>query len=135
MRPTAAVPPRPEPGERQKRVLIIEDEPLIVLDLTAILKELGCEVCAVAGTAGEAVEAAARHEPDLILADIRLPGPKDGIEAVKTIQAARRTPVLFVTSNWRELRARGLADAMAIGKPFLPSVLRQAIRTVLNNEP
>ncbi|HYH20336.1 MAG TPA: response regulator [Azospirillum sp.] len=125
------------PGTTQEetppRVLIIEDEPLIVLDLTAILKELGWNVCAVAGTAEDAIKEAARHTPDLILADIRLPGPQDGIDAVKAIQAARRTPVLFVTGNWRELRARGLPDAMAIGKPFLPSVLRQAIRTVMSD--
>jgi len=115
------------------RVLIIEDEPLIVLDLRSILTELGCAVCAVAGTAEEAMEAAKRHSPDLILADIRLPGPVDGIDAVKAIQATRPVPVLFVTGNWRELRARGLPDAMAIGKPFLPGVLRQAITTVIGN--
>jgi CheY-like chemotaxis protein len=113
------------------RVLIIEDEPLIVLDLKAILAELGCEVCAVAGTAEEAMAAARRDRPDLILADIRLPGPVDGIDAVKAIQAQHPTPVLFVTGNWRELRDRGLPDAMAIGKPYLPSVLRQAIQTVM----
>ena len=115
------------------RVLIIEDEPLIVLDLKAILTELDCEVCAVAGTAEEALTAARRDRPDLILADIRLPGEVDGIDAVKAIQAQRPTPVLFVTGNWRELRDRGLPDAMAIGKPFLPSVLRQAIQTVMAN--
>ncbi|MBP2314650.1 response regulator [Azospirillum soli] len=115
------------------RVLIIEDEPLIVLDLRSILTELGCTVCAVAGTADEAVAAAKRHTPDLILADIRLPGPVDGIDAVKMIQTIRPVPVLFVTGNWRELRARGLPDAMAIGKPFLPGVLRQAITTVIGN--
>ncbi len=115
------------------RVLIIEDEPLIVLDLRSILAEMGCAVCAVAGTAEEAVEAASRHAPDLILADIRLPGPQDGIDAVKAIQADHAVPVLFVTGNWRELRARGLPDAMAIGKPFLPSVLRQAIATAIGN--
>ena len=115
------------------RVLIIEDEPLIVLDLKSILTELDCEVCAVAGTAEEALEAARRERPDLILADIRLPGPMDGIDAVKAIQAATPTPVLFVTGNWRELRDRGLPDAMAIGKPYLPSVLRQAINTVMSN--
>lgn len=116
-----------------KRVLIIEDEPLIVLDLKSILAELGCAVCAVAGTADEALEAAQRDRPDLILADIRLPGPMDGIDAVKAIQARNPTPVLFVTGNWRELRARGLPDAMAIGKPYLPSVLRQAIQTVMGH--
>ena len=115
------------------RVLIIEDEPLIVLDLKAILGELGCEVAAVAGTAEEALDAAGRERPDLILADIRLPGPMDGIDAVKAIQARSPTPVLFVTGNWRELRARGLPDAMAIGKPYLPSVLRQAIQTVMGH--
>ncbi|HYG88307.1 MAG TPA: response regulator [Azospirillum sp.] len=116
------------------KVLIIEDEPLIVLDLKAILTDMGCDVCGVAETAEQAIEAAKREAPDLILADIRLPGETDGIDAVKAIVVERPTPVLYVTGNWRELRSRGLPDAMAIGKPYLPSVLRRAIQTVMGRE-
>ncbi|WP_431855233.1 response regulator [Azospirillum sp.] len=116
------------------KVLIIEDEPLIVLDLKAILKDMGCDVCGVAETAEQAMETAKREAPDLILVDIRLPGETDGIDAVKAIVAERPTPVLYVTGNWRELRSRGLPDAMAIGKPYLPSVLRRAIQTVMGQD-
>lgn len=116
------------------KVLIIEDEPLIVLDLKAILQDLGCEVSDVAETAEQAVVAAKRNAPDLILADIRRPGERDGIDAVKAIQAERPTSVLYVTGNWRELRSRGLPDALAIGKPFLPSVLRRATQSVMGQE-
>lgn len=119
---------------RAPRALIMEDEPLIVLDLKAILSELGWDVCAVVETAEDAMKAAETHRPQLVLADIRLPGDSDGIEAVKAIQARYPVRVLFVTGNWRELRARGLPDAMAIGKPFLPSVLKQAIHTVMTDD-
>jgi CheY-like chemotaxis protein len=114
------------------RIMIVEDEPLIALDLSSILQEMGCTICAVAETAEEAVEAARRERPDLILADIRLQGEEDGISAIQRILDDRRVPVLFVSGNWPELRKRGMGDALVIGKPFLPAILKQAIRTALD---
>lgn len=114
------------------RIMIVEDEPLIALDLSSILQEMGCAICAVAETAEEAVEAARRERPDLILADIRLQGEEDGISAIQRIWDDRRVPVLFVSGNWPELRKRGMGDALVIGKPFLPAILKQAIRTALD---
>jgi CheY-like chemotaxis protein len=116
------------------RIMIIEDEPLIALDLSTILQEMGYAICAVAETAAEAVEGARRERPDLILADIRLQGEEDGISAIQRIWADRRVPVLFVSGNWPELRKRGMGDALVIGKPFLPAILKQAIRTALDEE-
>lgn len=114
------------------RVLIIEDEPLIALDLSSILEEVGCELSAVAESADEAISIAAREQIDLILADIRINGDEDGITAVQRIRERSPVPVLFISSNWPELRKRGMGDAMAIGKPFLPVLLKQAIREALN---
>jgi CheY-like chemotaxis protein len=117
---------------RRPRVLIIEDEPLIALDLSSILEELGCDLSAVAESADEAIQVAARERIDLILADIRINGEDDGITAVQRIRERVPVPVLFISSNWPELRKRGMADAMVIGKPFLPVLLKQAIREALS---
>lgn len=114
------------------RVLIIEDEPVIVLDLEMLLEEIGCDVCGVAETAADAISLARDLEPALILADIRLKAGDDGIEAVQEILEHRTVPVLFITGNWRELRRRGMPEALAIGKPFLPDVLKRAVRNILD---
>jgi CheY-like chemotaxis protein len=113
------------------RVLIIEDEPVIVLDLELTLEEMDYEICGVADTAADAVAKAADLVPDLILADIRLRNGDDGIAAVKEILRRRHVPVLFITGNWRELRRRGMPEALAIGKPFLPDILKRAIEDAL----
>ena len=114
------------------KVLIIEDEPLIALDLSSILEEVDCEICGVAESAEDAVAIAGRERIDLILADIRLHGDADGITAVQRIRERAPVPVLFISSNWPELRKRGMGDAMVIGKPFLPVLLKQAIREALS---
>ena len=117
---------------RQPKVLIIEDEPLIALDLSSILEEVDCQICGVAESADDAVAIAERERIDLILADIRINGEADGITAVQRIRERSPVPVLFISSNWPELRKRGMGDAMVIGKPFLPVLLKQAIREALS---
>ena len=73
--------------ERQTRtsVLIIEDEPMIAMDLEAIVRELGHNVTGVAVTRDEAVASAAEHQPGLVLADIQLADDSSGIDAVADI--------------------------------------------------
>src|ERR1043165_9846536 len=67
------------------RVLIIEDEPIISLDLQSIVREMGHSVAAIATTRDEAVNAARRTEPGLVLADIKLADRSSGIDAVRQI--------------------------------------------------
>ena len=111
------------------RVLVIEDEYLMALELSAALEELGFAVCAVASTEDEAVQAAASHRPDLITADVRLLRG-DGISAVARITATAPVPVVFVSSSDADLMARA-PWAVRVGKPFdLPAISR-AIDTVL----
>jgi CheY-like chemotaxis protein len=126
---------RNERGLGYPHVLIAEDEPLIALDLRELIESIGGTVCGVANCAEEAIELAARTDPDLILIDINLEGEKDGIDAVQQIRRFSDVHVLFVTGNWRDLRARGLADEMVVGKPFLDGNLRQAIWDVLASKP
>ena len=67
------------------KVLIIEDEPIISLDLQSIVREMGHTVAAIATTRDEAVRAARRTEPGLVLADIKLADGSSGIDAVRQI--------------------------------------------------
>lgn len=119
-----------------KRVLIIEDEKLVALDIKWCVEGFGYEVCATAGTATDAVALARSHEPDLILMDIRLDGnEEDGISAAEQILAERDTPIIFITAfNTRDVQMRleNMNPAGLILKPFNPAELEQQIKDVLD---
>jgi CheY-like chemotaxis protein len=86
--------------ERQTRaeVLIIEDEPIIAMDIETIVRDLGHTVTGVAVTRDEAVAQAMARRPGLVLADIQLADDSSGIDAVKDILAEFQVPVIFITA-------------------------------------
>ena len=75
------------------RLLIVEDEPIVALDLKQELEQLGCEVLGVAESADEALVAAGVHRPDLALMDVRIVGSVDGIQTAGLLRAAYQIPV------------------------------------------
>lgn len=107
------------------RVLVIEDEFLTAMDLTLTLEELGFDVCAVAATEDEAVEAAMLQHPDLITADVKLRAG-DGITAVTRITAAAPVPVVFISSSDAEIRRRA-PTAVRVDKPFDSTTVARGI--------
>jgi PAS domain S-box-containing protein len=78
--------------------LIVEDEPVISMYISATMSGLGYEVVGSAVSGEAAVEQAARLRPDLILMDIHLATAMDGIQAANAINAERRTPVVYLTA-------------------------------------
>jgi CheY-like chemotaxis protein len=106
------------------RVLIIEDEPIIAMDIEELVRSCGHTVIGVAGTEAEAVEAAERHRPGLILADINLGPGGDGQQAVARIMRHHYAPVIFVTAYpERLLTGDAVEPAFVITKPFEPLAL------------
>jgi CheY-like chemotaxis protein len=115
---------------RKLRVLVVEDDALIAMDLSVSVSQLGGEVVDVAATARDAMRLVAELRPDVVLMDVRLRGEPDGIEAAEIIQARRSTPIIFVTGNSdaETLRRMGqLSRAQIILKPVLINELRDAI--------
>lgn len=112
------------------RVLIAEDETIIRMDLRQLLEAHGFEVCGEARDGDEAIALARELEPDVVLLDIRMPGP-DGVECARRIYAERPVPIVMVTAfGDRGLLERALA-AGAFGyltKPFREADLIPAIR-------
>ncbi len=113
-------------------VLIIEDEPLVALDLREIVEGLGHGVVGIARTHKEAVATIAMGRPGLILADIQLADGSSGIEAVNEILGNLSTPVIFVTAYpERFLNGEPPEPAFLIAKPFnvdgLKAVISQAL--------
>lgn len=114
------------------RVLIIEDEPIIALDIESIVQELGHEVVAIADTKDTAVEAAMTHRPDLVLADIQLADGSSGIDAVKEILQAFSAPVIFITAYpERLLTGERPEPTFLISKPFQTETVRAAVSQAL----
>lgn len=105
-------------------VLLIEDEPIIAMDLQALVEEAGHRVLGIADSESAAVEMAQRERPGLIIADVNLGPGGDGIVAVQRILASHRTPVIFVTAYpERLLTAERIEPAFVIAKPFEPTAL------------
>jgi CheY-like chemotaxis protein/DNA-directed RNA polymerase specialized sigma24 family protein len=126
-----------EAGEdiaRQMRtnVLVIEDEPLIAMDLENLVTGLGHSVVGIARTREQAVEMARNQKPGLILADIQLADESSGIDAVNDILRNTALPVIFVTAYpERLLTGERPEPAFLITKPFLPEMVKAVIGQAL----
>jgi CheY-like chemotaxis protein len=113
-------------------VLIIEDEPVIATDIAALARELGHQVIGIAATQAEAIEAAARRRPGLVLADIQLADGSSGVDAVREILSRFDVPVIFITAfPERLLTGERPEPTFLITKPFLPETVKAAIGQAL----
>jgi len=102
-------------------VLIIEDEPVIAMDLRMLVQRCGHRVVGVAASEREAVRLAGDRPVGLILADVNLGRGGSGISAVRTIMESTTTPVIFVTAYPELLlTAEGIEPAFIVRKPFDP---------------
>ncbi len=105
-------------------VLIIEDEPLIAMDLESIMEEAGHRVVGVARTHSEAIALARESKVGLILADIQLADGSSGIEAVNDLVAFVEAPVIFITAfPERLLTGQRAEPTYLITKPFQASLV------------
>src|SRR4051812_34960318 len=111
------------------RILIVEDESIVQLDLQNRLERLGYAVVGVASRGEEAIAKAVELGPDLVLMDVSLDGPMDGIEAARQIRAVRNTPVLYVTAYAAALEDGERKDIVGpcLSKPFRTKELQSAI--------
>jgi len=120
--------------ERQlaSRVLIIEDESIIALDLENLVAELGHKVVGSAATKDEAVTKARSQKPGLVLADINLGEGGSGIDAVTEILRTFDIPVIFITAYpERLLTGERPEPTYLITKPFLPETVQATIGQAL----
>lgn len=119
-------------GNLASRVLIIEDEPLIALDLESIVSELGHQVVAKAQTSKDAVSQAHSHRPELVLADINLGEGGSGIDAVREILNSFDIPVIFITAYPEKLLTGERPEpTYLISKPFLRETIQATVGQAL----
>ena len=114
--------------ETRTSVLIIEDEPLIAMELEAIVRDLGHEVAGVATTHEDAVAAFEDTDAGLVLADVQLADGSSGIDAVQDILARAPVPAIFITAfPERLLSGNCVEPTFLISKPFRENTVRAAI--------
>ncbi|MGV6871190.1 response regulator [Pseudochelatococcus sp. B33] len=113
-------------------VLIIEDEPIIAMDIEALVEGLGHKVTGIARTHAEALAAVSEHQPQLVLADIQLADGSSGLDAVNDILANSLIPVIFITAYpERLLTGERPEPAFLITKPFSVEAVRAVISQAL----
>ncbi|MCL5777524.1 response regulator [Limibaculum sp. FT325] len=118
--------------QMRSRVLIIEDEPIIALDIESIVAGMGHEVVGIADTRASAVAMAEDTRPDLVLADIQLADGSSGIDAVEDILARMKVPVIFVTAfPERLLTGERPEPTFLVTKPFRTGTVEAAVSQVL----
>jgi len=113
-------------------VLIVEDEPIIAMDIEALVESLGHRVTEVARTHAEALAAVRRRRPGLILADVQLADGSSGINAVHEILDSFRVPVIFITAYpERLLTGERPEPTFLISKPFRHEMVKAVISQAL----
>ena len=111
------------------RILLVEDEAIIAVLLAEVLEGMGYEVCAIEATEEDAVAAALRCRPDLMIVDVRL-GDGSGVAAVERILRAGPVPHVFVSGDPSKLQVLR-PDAVVMQKPFREADLAVAIQRAL----
>ena len=107
--------------EGRKRILLVEDEVIVVMAIEDSLTNLGYEVVGTADNCFSAIELAEKKKPDLILVDIRIRGDIDGIETAGKINEMMDVPVIFLTAHSDEETLSRMLQTYPYGfliKPF-----------------
>jgi CheY-like chemotaxis protein len=115
---------------RSLRILIVEDEILIALDMRELLEGSGHVVVGIADSADHAIATALRERPDLVLMDIALAGTRDGVDAALELRKRLDVPSLFITAH-PDLAMRERAEAArplgVLAKPLDEGMLRRVL--------
>ena len=117
-------------GKRERvirRILIVEDEPLVAFDNEHFLSEAGYEIAGTVDTLADAIRALEEQEIDLVLADIRLRGDGDGTDVAR-IAAAKGVPSLLVSGNSPPEEPGAAVGYLA--KPYTDRMLVSALATL-----
>ena len=117
------------------KLLIVEDEAFIALEIKTRLQKMGYDVCGVVSHGEDAILQAEAMRPDLVLMDIRLKGSMSGVEAAMLIRKKTRIPIVYLTSHADEEtleRAKWTDPYGFLLKPFQEKDLRIGIEIALH---
>jgi two-component system, response regulator PdtaR len=116
------------------RIQIVEDQYFVAMDCQQALEDAGFECTGLAASAERALELATRDQPDLLLMDIRLSGPMDGVEVATRIFKDHGIRSIFSSAHADPATRRRAERANPLGwlqKPFTPDHLIEAVRAAI----
>lgn len=117
------------------KVLIVEDETIIAMEIKRLLMDMGHEVTATTDSAKEAAELARSGEPDIVLMDVNLKGEMDGIDAANMIRLEQGIPIVFLTAYSDQETVDRAKESMPVRfmlKPIQPTELKITIEMALH---
>lgn len=117
---------------RKLRIVIVEDNAIIAMDLAELLMSVGHDVCAVASTENEAVGVAKLHHPDLMIVDCTL-ADGNGVSAMTRIQRDVDVPHIYLSGDILGITDQ-LPQAVVVSKPFVMTELKQATARALGDD-
>jgi DNA-binding NarL/FixJ family response regulator len=121
-----------------RHVLVVDDDILIVMGLTAQVEDMGLTICGSASTADRGIELAQQLRPFLVLMDMRLDGAKDGVDAALAIHETVGSKVIFITGSQDPATIERIKldhPSAVLIKPVSEVQLRSTIETVIGPEP
>jgi CheY-like chemotaxis protein len=128
---------RQKMNSQNPKILIVEDETIIALDIRSMLEDLGYLVSGIVSSGEESIQRASKMRPDLVLMDIKLKGSIDGLKAGEEIYKQFQIPIVYLTAYSdkatikRIISRRNGNPSIVINKPFDEGELRTVIRSTL----
>jgi CheY-like chemotaxis protein len=119
------------------KILIVEDENIIALDIRAMLEDLGYMVSDIASSGEESIKKASKMKPDLVLMDIKLKGSLDGVSAGQEIYRQFKIPIVYLTAYSDRTTLKRINNgkqkksSTVINKPFDEGELQMVIDSTL----
>ncbi len=117
------------------KILIVEDEAVVSLDISRRLEKMGYEVMGRLASGEEAIEAIQEERPDLVLMDINLQGEIDGIETAMKLYKEHNLPVIYLTAYAGDSTLERAKESKPYGyilKPFKERELHAAIEIAIS---
>ena len=121
--------------DKPERILVVEDDFLVAMQMESALTEAGFEVAGVAASGEDAIELAASEQPRLAVMDVRLAGERDGIDTALQLFAEHGIRCIFATAHHDEHSRRRAAPAGPLGwlhKPYTMASLVGMVRRALD---
>jgi CheY-like chemotaxis protein len=122
--------------KRIKRILVVEDEFIISMEIQDRLQNLGHVIVGAASSSENAISIYEKNNPDLIFMDIQLQDDVDGIETASHIRAFSNVPIIFLTAysnNDSKKRADKIPHSLYMNKPFSEWEITSAIEDIFSN--
>lgn len=119
---------------RNAKILIVEDESIVAIDLADLLVGMGHEVVGIGASAAQAMELAVKARPELVLMDIRIRGDMDGVELAGLMQTSLQVPVIYLSAYADDATLQRAGATRPYGyllKPVHEAELKAAIETAL----